>query len=246
MMTLKNVVVSFESPLTKLWTVRDFFVGAFDFKESRQKLFFNLGPLNLQFSQGEKVGIIGQNGAGKSTFCRLVSGFYRPIRGDVVVGANVLAMLDSDLSFYPDLTGRENVSITLEFLWPELMNQKIKLMDSIIKFSGLGMHIDKPLRTYSLGMRTRLCLSIYGSGKREILIIDEVLDGVDLSFQTIWNDRFNEMLESSKLAILVSHNFEVIKRICNRVIVLESGQIVFDGRPGEAIIFYENMVKIAK
>ena len=199
--------------------------------------------LSFIIKRGEAVALIGQNGAGKSTVLKIITGVVYPTSGTVSVNGRVSALLELNVGFDNQLTGRENVSLRGQALG--LTREEIsELEPKIIDFADLGVYIDQPMRTYSSGMRARLGFGFAVSVNPEILIIDEVLSVGDQAFRRKCVTRIREIMQDEKVTVLfVAHASETAKEFCTRGIVLDHGSKVFDGMIDEAVSFYESMLK---
>ena len=187
----------------------------------------SLSNLSLTIEKGEIVGVLGHNGAGKSTLLRLLSRIYLPDKGTVLLNGNVTLLAALGTGFQRDLSGRDNILLSGALHGIEL--EKIKaLIPSIILFSGLEKVIDKPLRTYSSGMRARLGFSVIAHLDAEILLFDEVFAVGDSSFRSRSKKRILEMVEGDTTVVIVTHNEQLIRELCTRVICLNDGELMVD------------------
>jgi len=202
-----------------------------------------LQDINLTIERGEIVGVLGPNGAGKTTLLKIIAGISRPSEGRVRCNGRVTAVLALGLGFHPRLTGMENLMLAGMMLG---MSRKEVLArtDWIIAFSELRDYIHQPLNTYSSGMRARLSFAVAACQDPEILIIDEALATGDIRFVQKCIARIHEITRSGATALFVSHNIWSIKRLTERCILLDGGQIVDDGRTDVvADRYYEVMLK---
>jgi len=191
-----------------------------------------LSGLSLTIEKGEIVGVLGHNGAGKSTLLRLLSRIYLPDKGKVLLNGNVTLLAALGTGFQRDLSGRDNILLSGALHGIEL--EKIKaLIPSIILFSGLEKVIDKPLRTYSSGMRARLGFSVIAHLDAEILLFDEVFAVGDSSFRSRSKKRILEMVEGDTTVVIVTHNEQLIRELCTRVICLNDGKLMIDTKDTE-------------
>jgi len=197
--------------------------------------------LSFSIKRGEAVALIGQNGAGKSTALKIITGVLYPTSGTVSVTGRVSALLELNAGFDGQLTGRENISLRGQALG--LNKKEIKELEpKIVEFADLGVFTDQPMRTYSSGMRGRLGFGFAVSVDPEILIIDEVLSVGDRLFRKKCVDRMREIMRDEKVTVLfVTHASDTAKEFCTRGIVLDKGTKVFDGPISEAVLFYESM-----
>ena len=191
---------------------------------------FNLEP-------GTTLSIIGENGAGKSTLLKLITGTVRPTEGTINLTGRISAILELDIGFNPDFTGRDNVKNV-----GGLMGFSPREIDDLIPqiefFAELGIFFDKPVRVYSSGMQARLAFALATAKRPEILIVDEVLSVGDSYFQHKSFDRIRNFRDQGTTIIFVTHSLATVKEISDRVILLEAGKIIKDGLPDEVVDFY--------
>lgn len=190
--------------------------------------FWALHDVNFEVKRGEVVGIIGRNGAGKSTILKIISGIMKPTTGDVVRYGNIVPMLELGSGFDYDLTGRENIFLNGAILGysKEFLHAKY---DEILAFSELGEFINMPIRNYSSGMLMRLAFSIATVVNPEILIVDEILSVGDENFQKKSHARMLELMSGGTTVLFVSHSLEQIRDMCNRVVWLDGGTVKMFG-----------------
>ena len=194
--------------------------------------------VSFEVERGEVVGIIGHNGAGKSTMQKVISGILKPTGGELEVHGNVVPMLELGSGFDHDLTGRENIFLNGSILGYSEKYLKEKY-EQIVEFSELGKFIDVPIRNYSSGMLMRLAFSIATVVQPEILIVDEILAVGDAAFQEKSKARMLELMSGGTTVLFVSHSLEQIREMCDRVIWLEHGQIKAIGATKEICDAYE-------
>jgi len=204
--------------------------------------FWALKDIGFEIRQGERVGIIGKNGAGKSTLLKLLSRITEPTEGRIELTGKISAMLEVGTGFNPELTGRENVYLNGAILGMAKAEIDEKF-DRIVAFSEIGQFIDTPVKRYSSGMYVRLAFSVASHLDPDILIIDEVLAVGDQNFRQKCMDRMNEIAMGNKTILCVSHQMNVIRELCDRVLVLQNGRIVFDGETEDGIRFYLDEAK---
>lgn len=201
-----------------------------------------LSNVNITINIGERVGIIGLNGAGKSTLLKVISGILRPTAGEIVVNGSIQPLIEIGAGFDPEFTGRENIylnSYMLGFTKDEVRQHEQEIID----FTDLGTFIDTPIKYYSSGMSVRLAFSIATIIKPEILVFDEMLAAGDASFIDKAKKRIDDLINKAKVMVIVSHDLNVIKTTCTRCILMEKGQVAFDGSPTDAIQQYLNSIK---
>jgi lipopolysaccharide transport system ATP-binding protein len=190
--------------------------------------FWALRDLNVQIQQGEVVGIIGRNGAGKSTFLKIVSRITEPTRGRIRIRGRVASLLEVGTGFHPELTGRENIFLNGAILGMDRSEIKRKF-DEIVAFSGVEKFINTPVKRYSSGMYVRLAFAVAAHLEPEILIVDEVLAVGDAEFQKKCLDKMDRVSQTGRTVMFVSHNMQAITRLCSRCVLLENGRVRMDG-----------------
>jgi len=203
--------------------------------------FWALREVSFEIQPGEVVGIIGHNGAGKSTLLKILSRIIPPSEGRAVLRGQVAALLEVGTGFNSELTGRENVYLNGSILGMGKREIDRKL-DAIIEFAGIGQYIDTPVKRYSSGMGVRLGFAVAAHLEPEILLVDEVLAVGDLAFQKKCLGKMNDVAQSGRTVIFVSHNMETILGLCPRTILLKNGGVQQDGDTKEVVDTYINDV----
>lgn len=204
------------------------------------KEFYALDGVDLTIYKGERVGIIGSNGAGKSTLLKLLSQVTAPTEGDIDLYGRVSSMLEVGTGFHGEMTGRENIYMNGAILGMSREEIDFKIED-IIDFSEVRQFIDTPVKRYSSGMFVKLAFAVAAHLDSEIMIMDEVLAVGDMAFQQKCLDKMREAADKEGRTVLyVSHNMNTIRRLCERVVVLDKGKIIFDGDVEEGIAVYMN------
>lgn len=203
----------------------------------RHQDFVALRDVNFEVRRGESLGIIGVNGSGKSTLLKILSGAMYATRGDVEVRGRVLSLLELGTGLNSELTGRQNVINSARLLgFPA--DYAADRMGQIESFSELGEFFDRPVRLYSSGMLVRLSFSMFACFDPEIFIVDEALSVGDVFFQQKCVKRIEQMLESGVTMLFVSHDMQLVRRLCDRAILLVHGGLEFDGPPDECVTRY--------
>lgn len=187
-----------------------------------------LNGISFQLEDGDRLGIIGHNGAGKTTLLKVLAGVYEPDRGYIHVNGKVSSMINTSLGMDQSFTGRENI-LNMGRIRGYTAKQILARMDEIINFTELGQFIDLPVKTYSSGMITRLTFGVATALDPEILIMDEWIGAGDKSFFNKASSRLNSILTRSRVIILATHNFALIKKLCNKLLVLEGGNQIWFG-----------------
>ena len=193
-----------------------------------------LDGVSLEIANGERVAIIGHNGAGKSSLLRTLAGVYAPTLGEINVDGTVASLIDLALGINPEATGRENVFIRGQLLGLTKI-QIQETFEEVVKFADLGDFIEMPVRTYSTGMHLRLAFAVSTLVRPKILLMDEWLSVGDSDFQQKAEGRLATLVDESKILILATHSRELIKQVCNRVIWLEHGRVKMDGSPDSVL-----------
>lgn len=243
---ITDLNIFFELDYHYIASVREKFIQAVQnplefFSPSADKLHV-LKDINLKLYHGDRLGIIGVNGTGKTTLCRCIAGMYVPDKGTVRTSGEVRAIFDTAVGILPELTGRENAFLLSRFLYPNISKaERNDIVNDALDFTELGHFLDTPYRTYSKGMQTRLSLSLISSLPTDLLILDEVFDGADQFFQKKISKRVLDMINKSGSVIFVSHGPEQILQACNRAILINNGRIAFDGSPEEVIKLYQKL-----
>jgi lipopolysaccharide transport system ATP-binding protein len=202
-----------------------------------------LNGISFDLHRGETVGIIGRNGAGKSSLLRMIAGIIEPDSGRVVNHGARVSLLSLGVGFVPHLSGRENAMLSGMLLG--LRKKEIaQRMDAIIEFSGLKRFIDQPLRTYSSGMRARLGFSVAIQVDPDVLLIDEVLGVGDEEFRTKSSAELKKLIRSNKTVALVSHNLQTLRELCDRLVWVENGKVIQQGGVEETLASYKGDASI--
>jgi ABC-type polysaccharide/polyol phosphate transport system ATPase subunit len=204
-----------------------------------------LDSVNLDVHYGTVLGVIGSNGAGKSSLMRVISGIVPPTAGRIEVHGSVSTLLALGVGFNPSMTGRANVY--LGGLAAGMSREEIdSQFDAIAEFSELGDAIDAPMRTYSSGMYARLAFSVAATVQPDILIVDEALSTGDAHFKEKSLNRIKELRTADRALILVSHAMATIEDVCNEVAWLHKGKLMARGNPAEVIKQYREFMQVGK
>ena len=208
---------------------------------SRRADFWAVRNVNFAVERGEALGIIGHNGAGKSTILKLLSSITAPTAGEIVVDGRLAALIEIGSGFHPELTGRENVYLNGVLLGMRRREITAKLK-SIVEFAGVEQFIDTPVKHYSSGMYLRLGFSIAAHLDPEILLLDEVLAVGDAAFQAKCLDRVTELRRAGTTIVFISHNLHAVSRLCERTLLLSKGEVLMDGPTNDVIAEYERIL----
>ncbi len=213
--------------------------------DDQEKLVFvrSLDKVTLQFNHGDRVGLIGHNGAGKSTLLRVLANIYEPVEGSIHCEGRVIPLLNIMLGINPESTGYENIIVRGLLLG--LTRKEIqKKFESIAEFTELGDYLLAPVRTYSAGMQLRLAFAVVTCIKPDILLMDEMIGVGDTAFLKKAEQRLNEFIDQSSILILASHSNATIQTLCNKVILLEKGRVLYVGAVEEGIEKYDQLNKL--
>ena len=201
--------------------------------------FWALKDVSFEVARGESLGIIGHNGAGKSTILKLLANITSPTTGEITINGRLSALIEVGSGFHPELTGRENIYLNGSILGMTRREITDKL-DSIVEFAGINQFLDTPVKRFSSGMYVRLGFSIAAHLDPDILLLDEVLAVGDASFQARCLQRIDELRNSGTTIVFISHDLGAVERVCERVLLLNAGNIVKNGPPNEVIRAYES------
>jgi len=240
------IMVEFNN-VTKYYTllntsgIKDFVLHFFrHIREIKKNKILALENVSFTIKDKDVVGIIGKNGAGKSTTLGLIAGVLAPTKGRIKVSGKIAPLLELGAGFHPDLTGRENIilnGILLGMTKKEILSK----LDSIIEFSELNDFIDQPIRIYSSGMVSRLGFSVAVHVNPDILLIDEVLSVGDFEFQEKSKQKIYEFKEMGKTIIFVSHDINTVKELCNKVILIHNHKLFYEGNVEKGVELYEKI-----
>jgi ABC-type polysaccharide/polyol phosphate transport system ATPase subunit len=241
-MNNNNLAISFKNvsksyPLFYQKTLKEFFEALFTQKKTIEK-FEALKNINLSIKKGETVGVIGKNGAGKSTFLKLIAGVSYPTSGKVNVYGKVVPLIELGAGFHPELSGKENIFLNGVILG---MDERylVEKFSEIVSFSEIPMDfIFTPVKYYSSGMFMRLAFSVAVFSKPEILLVDEILAVGDIAFQKKCLDKMNEFKKQKVTIVFVSHSMEQVKNFCDKVIYLKEGRVEYEGEVEEGVRRY--------
>ena len=238
MISVKNVSMKFDLGVERDNSLKNKFISIFDRKRRKKKEFFwALSDVSFEIKKGEVLGLIGSNGAGKSTMLKIVSGVMKPTKGKVKVNGTIAPMIELGAGFDQELTARENI-----YLNGAVLGYSKKFLDEkfneIVDFSELYDFLDVPIKNFSSGMIAKLAFSISTVVSPDILIVDEILSVGDIKFQEKSLNKMMELIKGGTTVLFVSHSLESIKSICDRVVWLEHGKVVQIGDASEVCDAY--------
>lgn len=239
---LKDVNLHYSSVAYKERSLKSLLGSMLHLKRKRPEVrdVHALKGISLEVRGGERVGLLGHNGAGKSTFLKMVAGLYPISHGTRIVEGTVRSLFDLSLGFEPEATGRENILYRglLLGLSPSFMRS---IEEEVVAYADIGEFIDYPIKTYSAGMQVRLAFAISTAVGGDVLLLDEVIGAGDANFMAKAKKRVMELVEQSEILILASHDLASLHSLCQRGVVLHHGHMVFDGPIGEAISSYKRI-----
>lgn len=241
---LKDVSLMYDLHYDRTNNLKEYVVNLFTKKsyvEKKKDVIYALNQVSLEIQEGDKLGIIGLNGAGKSTLLKVISGILKPTKGSLVVNGQIQPLIEIGAGFDPEFTGRENIFLNgymLGFTKKQIQEKEQKIID----FADLGKFIDTPIKYYSSGMSVRLAFTIATMIEPEILVFDEMLSAGDAAFIQKAKKRMDELINIAKMIVLVSHDMNLIESMCNRIVVMNQGQKVFDGSTQAGLEFYHNLI----
>lgn len=222
-----DVSMKFNLSKEKVDSLKDYIIKSLR-KEIKYNEFWALQNVSFTVEKGDRVGILGLNGAGKSTLLKVIAGVFKPTEGTVTKHGKMVPLLELGAGFDPQYTGRENI-----YLYGAMLGYKKSFIDEkydeIVEFSELKEFIDVPLKNYSSGMKSRLGFSIATVVSPKILILDEVLSVGDAKFRKKSEQKVLSMFDSGVTVLFVSHSLAQVKRICNKAMILEKGQLIAYG-----------------
>ena len=234
---VNNVYKKFKLVYDKPFTLKERLVFWKNTKVGYHEVLKNI---NLSINKGETVALIGTNGSGKSTLLKLMTKIIYPTSGEIVTNGKLTSLLELGAGFHPDFTGRENIYFNASIFGLTAAEIDARVQD-IIDFSELGEFIDSPVRTYSSGMYMRLAFSVAINVDAEILLIDEILAVGDQHFQDKCFAKLEELKNSDKTIVIVSHSLGAVKKLCNRAVWIYEGEVREDGKVDEVI---DNYLKV--
>lgn len=238
---LESVSVGYRVPHERIGTFKEYAIRRVKGQVNHQE-FLALSSVSLKVHKGEVFGVVGRNGAGKSTMLKVVSRVIRPTAGRVVVRGQVAPLLELGAGFHPELTGRENI-----YLNGTLIGHSRKeietAFDSIVAFADLGDFIEGPLRTYSTGMVARLGFAVASAWDPDILILDEVLAVGDEAFQRKCFEKMRSFREAGSTVLMVSHSAATIREMCSRAAWLDHGVVQAVGAAAEVTEAYQRFAE---
>lgn len=220
---VENISVQYRIPRERVSGIKEFAIRILQ-RRLEYEEFWALDGISFNVKNGEVFGIVGQNGAGKSTMLKVMARVLQPTRGHLVMRGNLAPLLELGGGFHSELVGRENVYLNMALLGHTRRETDL-LFDDIVEFAEIHDFIDAPLRTYSTGMVARLGFAVATSLRPDILLVDEVLSVGDNRFQEKCLDRMRSFRSAGTTIVIVSHSMDTVKNFCNRALWLDHGKI---------------------
>ncbi len=244
--SLRNISKRFELAAAHPSSLLESLIGRFrkraESKQSEREL-WAVRDVSFDVMPGQSLGIVGRNGSGKSTLLKLMTRILRPTEGRMMVRGRVSALLELGAGFHPDLTGRENIFLNAAVLGLK-EEDVVQHYDSIVAFSELGEFIDMPVKHYSSGMYMRLGFSVAIHVDPDILIVDEILAVGDQSFQIKCIDQINNLKRKGVTIIMISHNLDMIRKMCTHLVWLEQGEVRETGLTEDVVLAYQEYANV--
>lgn len=235
-----NVSMKFNLSSEKVDSIKEYFIKLLK-REMEYDEFWALQNISFSLEKGDRLGILGLNGAGKSTLLKVIAGVFKPTTGVVTRKGKIAPLLELGAGFDMQYTGAENI-----YLYGAVLGYRKDFIrskyDEIVAFSDLGKFINVPLKNYSSGMRSRLGFAVATIMEPEILILDEVLSVGDAKFRKKSEKKIKDMFDKEVTVLFVSHSLEQVKRLCNKAMILDHGQMKAFGDIDEVAEIYQKMI----
>lgn len=241
---LNNVSLIYDLHLDRTNNLKEIIINALTkrtYVKHKKVQHHAMNHVNIKIEEGDRLGIIGLNGSGKSTTLKVISGILKPTEGTLKVNGTIQPLIEIGAGFDPEFTGRENIYLNgymLGFSKKQIQDCE----NEIIEFTDLGEFIDTPIKYYSTGMAVRLAFTVATMIRPEILLIDEMLGAGDAAFIQKAKKRLDTLMSVAKIIVIVSHDLGFVQSICNRLIVMNKGVKFYDGSVEEGLKIYEKIV----
>lgn len=242
---VEHLTMEFKVSNDKIDTLKEYFIRTIKRDKGESKKVKVLDDISFTVKRGEKLGILGFNGAGKSTLLRIIAGIYEPSDGQITINGKIAPLLELSAGFDKNYSGKDNIYLNgaLLSMSKEFLDDKY---DEIVEYSELGDYINFPVKNYSKGMKAKLGFSIATLIDPDILIIDEILSVGDIKFRKKSGEKLNEMMADGVTVLLVSHSINQVRRICDRCIWIDSGELIMEGEVNEVCDAYVEDANYAK
>ncbi|MDR6956348.1 ABC-type polysaccharide/polyol phosphate transport system ATPase subunit [Pseudomonas brassicacearum] len=236
--SIKDLSIKFRIYHDATPSFKDYFTSIFKRKKGGgYSEFLAVNNVSFDLNAGDRVGIVGHNGAGKSTLLKALCRIYEPSKGSIKVQGRIAPLLEIGAGFHPEFTGRENIYLNGSILGYS-KSQLAEIEPEVIAFAELEEFIDTPVKYYSTGMYMRLAFALATAVHPEVLVLDEIFAGGDAAFMAKAKARMHSMIDKADIMIMVSHDHNLVKALCNRVIWMDHGKKVADGHPTEIVDLY--------
>ncbi|WP_405293052.1 ABC transporter ATP-binding protein [Methanobrevibacter sp.] len=234
---VEHLTMEFKSSHDKVDTLKEYLVRTIKRDKTGAKKVTILKDISFSINRGEKLGILGFNGAGKSTLLRIIAGIYEPTHGKITINGKIAPLLELNAGFDKNYTGKDNIYLNgaLLSMDKEFIDEKY---DEIVEYSELGDYINVPIKNYSKGMKAKLGFSIATLINPDILIIDEILSVGDIKFRKKSGETLNNMMADGVTVLLVSHSINQVRRICDKCIWIDNGELIMEGDVDEVCDAY--------
>ncbi len=242
---VRDLGVRYNLHLTRRTTLKGSLAEWVGRRQRDDHYFWALRHVDFRIEHGESLGVLGPNGAGKSTLLLALAGILAPDEGSLRISGRVSSLLTLGAGFEMEVSGRENIALIGAFMGIRHRVMR-ELTPSIIEFADIGPFIDAPVRTYSSGMRARLGFSIATAIAPDILLLDEVLGTGDEEFRARSQQRIRDLVSRARAIVLVTHDLNSVAEYCNRAILMEYGQVLYQGEPTATVEFYKDRVRKRK
>lgn len=239
---VEHVSMEFKITKDRIDTLKEYVIRTLKRNKKEKEKIRVLNDISFNVYKGDKLGILGFNGAGKSTLLKILAGIYEPTYGKITINGKVAPLLELSAGFDKNYTGRNNIYLNGAFLSMEKKFLEEKF-DEIVEFSELGDFINYPVKNYSSGMRAKLGFSIATMIEPDILIVDEILSVGDIKFRKKSSEKINELMAEGVTVLLVSHSINQIRKICDKCIWIDNGQIIMEGPSDEVCDAYVENAK---
>ena len=231
---VKDLCIDYR-PLKNMPSIKNLFRE----KQERGKIVHAVKNVSFEVNRGEILGIIGKNGSGKSTMLRAMAGIFQPDSGYIDLKGNSISLMSIGVGFNEDISGRKNIvlsGMTLGFTEEEMLRRTPEIID----FAEIGDFIDMPVRTYSSGMHSKLAFAITANLDTDIMLVDEVLSVGDERFKKKSRNKMKELItDSNRTVIMVSHEMDVMRELCDRILWINDGEMIAIGKTDEIITEYQ-------
>jgi ABC-type polysaccharide/polyol phosphate transport system ATPase subunit len=240
---LKNISLNFTVYTNKTFSMREAILNPFMFRGPQKQSFFAVNDVSLNIGHGERVALIGANGAGKSSLLKIIAGVYPASSGEMDIQGKITPLIEMGAGFHPELTGRENLLLNGAILGFSRKDMLARL-PGILEFSEIPPHfMDTSIKYYSSGMQTRLAFALAMELEPQIVIFDEIFAAGDAHFVDKAGARMEQLLSSAHIMILVTHDLSLARRFATRCVWLEKGAVTRDGPVAEVLPAYEKAMR---